>query len=103
MVSASEEYTSRFPLRVYLGFDYERASMGGAFMISELLLGNEPYGGCVSTMEAVARVLRVGETNGEEVEGRLIQVLKETVMLQASSLKPVKPRKKLLKKGKSDQ
>lgn len=100
MVSASEEYLSRFAVRVCLDSDYDESVDGGSIYDSELLLRKEPYGGCVSTMEAVARVLRAVETNGEEVERRLIAVLKEMVRLQASFLKPVKPRNKLLKKGK---
>ncbi|KAL3755286.1 hypothetical protein ACJRO7_002351 [Eucalyptus globulus] len=100
MVSASEEYLSRFAVRVCLDFDYDESVDGGSIYDSELLLRKEPYGGCVSTMEAVARVLRAVEANGEEVERRLIGVLKEMVRLQASFLKPVKPRNKLLKKGK---
>ncbi|KAI6696789.1 hypothetical protein NL676_016908 [Syzygium grande] len=100
MVSASEEYLSRFAVRVCLDSDYDESVDGGSIYDSELLLRKEPYGGCVSTMEAVARVLRAVETNGEEVERRLIGVLKEMVRLQASFLKPVKPRNKLLKKGK---
>ncbi|XP_030520203.2 LOW QUALITY PROTEIN: tRNA-uridine aminocarboxypropyltransferase 2 [Rhodamnia argentea] len=103
MVSASEEYLSRFAVRVCLDFDYDESVDGGSIYDSELLLRKEPYGGCVSTMEAVARVLRVVETNGEEVEGRLIGVLKEMVRLQASFLKPAKPRNKLLKKGSRGQ
>ncbi|XP_056158764.1 tRNA-uridine aminocarboxypropyltransferase A [Syzygium oleosum] len=100
MLSASEEYLSRFAVRVCLDSDYDESVDGGSIYDSELVLRKEPYGGCVSTMEAVARVLRAVETNGEEVERRLIGVLKEMVRLQASFLKPLKPRHKLLKKGK---
>ncbi|RDX66778.1 DTW domain-containing protein 2, partial [Mucuna pruriens] len=98
MVRASEEFLSSFATRVCLGVD-ESAS-GGSIYDSELILRKEPFAGCVSTMEAVARVLRVIEPNGLEIEERLVGILRETVRLQAGFLKPVKPRPKLLKKKK---
>lgn len=66
---------------------------------SELILRKEPFRGCVSTMEAAARALRFLEPNGPEIESRLLNVLREMVKFQASHLKPMKPRPKLLKKG----
>ncbi|XP_059427879.1 tRNA-uridine aminocarboxypropyltransferase A [Corylus avellana] len=98
MVSASEGFLSRFATRVCL--DYDESASGGSIYDSELILRKEPCGGCVSTMEAVARALRVLEPNGSEIESKLIEVLREMVKLQARYLKPMKPRPKLLKKGK---
>jgi len=63
-------------------------------------LRKEPCGGCVSTLEAVARWLGVVEENGLEIEDRLVGLLKEMVRLQAQFLKPMRPRPKLLKKSK---
>ncbi|MGS7457534.1 hypothetical protein, partial [Mycobacterium tuberculosis] len=63
----------------------------------------EPFGGCMSTMEAVARCLRVLETNGDEVEAKIVDVLKTMVKLQAGFLKPIKPRVKMLKKQKESK
>ncbi|KAL6138091.1 hypothetical protein ACLB2K_063377 [Fragaria x ananassa] len=76
---------------------------GGSIYESELILRKEPCGGCVSTMEAVARTLRVIEPNGVEIESKLIGVLRDMVGLQAGFLKPVKHRVKMLKKGKEEQ
>lgn len=98
MVSASEEFLSKFAKRVCLDFD-ETVS-GGSIYDSELILRKEPFGGCVSTMEAVARALRVMEPNGLEIERKLVQVLRDMVRLQAGYLKPMKTRPKLLKKSK---
>ncbi|XP_075638981.1 tRNA-uridine aminocarboxypropyltransferase A-like [Castanea sativa] len=103
MVRASEEYLSRFASRVCLeGYD---ESVGGRSIYdsdSELILRKEPCGGCVSTMEAVARALRVIEPNGLCVEAQLLRVLRDMVRLQARYLttKPIKPRPKLEKKKK---
>lgn len=98
MVRASEEYLSSFATRVCLSVD---ASVdGGSIHDSELILRKEPFAGCVSTLEAVARALRVLEPNGVEIEERLIGILREMVKLQARFIKPVKPRPKLLKKKK---
>nr|XP_023920450.1 DTW domain-containing protein 2-like [Quercus suber]POF00273.1 dtw domain-containing protein 2 [Quercus suber] len=101
MVRASEEYLSRFASRVCLeGYD---ESVGGRSIYdsdSELILRKEPCGGCVSTMEAVARALRVIEPNGLYIEAQLLRVLRDMVRLQARYLttKPIKPRPKLAKK-----
>ncbi|WJX83789.1 tRNA-uridine aminocarboxypropyltransferase A [Trifolium repens] len=99
MVKASEDFLSKFAIRVCLGIEDEKSS-GGSIYDSELILRKEPFGGCVSTMEAVARALRVLEPNGVEIEASLIQILREMVRLQAGFLKPVKSRPKLLKKKK---
>ncbi|CAJ2671474.1 unnamed protein product [Trifolium pratense] len=96
MVKASEDFLSKFAIRVCLGMEDEKSS-GGSIYDSELILRKEPFGGCVSTMEAVARALRVLEPNGVEIEASLIGILREMVKLQAGFLKPVKSRPKLLK------
>lgn len=92
-MSASEGFLSKCATRVCLdGFDEDRE--GGSIYDSELVLRKEPYGGCVSTLEAVARWLGATEENGPEIEERLIGVLREMVRLQAQFLKPMKPRPK---------
>ncbi|KOM38768.1 hypothetical protein LR48_Vigan03g215000 [Vigna angularis] len=96
MVRASENFLSEFATRVCL--DVDESIGGGSIYDSELILRKEPFAGCVSTMEAVARALRVLEPNGPEIEEKLVGVLREMVRLQAGFLKPVKPRPKLLKK-----
>lgn len=95
-MKASEGYLSKFAVRVCLGMEDEKVS-GGSIYDSELILRKEPFGGCVSTMEAVARALRVLEPNGIQIEASLIRILKEMVRLQAGFLKPMNPRPKLLK------
>ncbi|GMH20160.1 hypothetical protein Nepgr_022001 [Nepenthes gracilis] len=96
MVSASLPFLSKFATRVCLKYDVEVD--GGCIFDSELILRKEPFGGCMSTMEAVARALRVLEPAGIELENRLVHILKEMVRLQACHLNPMKPRPKLLKK-----
>ncbi|CAL5357081.1 unnamed protein product [Camellia sinensis] len=63
----------------------------------------EPFSGCMSTTEAVARALHVLEPNGVEIEDRLVEVLKAMVRFQARHLKPINPRPRLLKRGKEDE
>ncbi|KAI4300643.1 hypothetical protein L6164_033996 [Bauhinia variegata] len=87
MVKASEDFLSRFATRVCLEID-ENAS-GGSIYDSDLILRKEPFSGCVSAMEAVARTLRVLEPNGFEIESKLIEILREMVRLQAGYLKPM--------------
>ena len=53
MVSTIEEFLSKFAIRVCLGVD-ESASSGSIYD-SELILRKEPFSGCMSTMEVVAR------------------------------------------------
>ena len=101
MVKASEEFLSQFATRVCLEID-EKVS-GGSIYDSELILRKEPFSGCVSTMEAVARTLRVIEPNGFKIESKMIEILREMVRLQATYLKPMKPRPKLLKKVKEKE
>lgn len=100
-MKASDEYLSKFAKRACLDFD-EKVN-GGSIYDSELLLRKEPFGGYVSTMEAVARTLKVLEPNGFEIESKLIEVLRDMVRLQASYLKPTKLRPKLAKKKGKDQ
>ncbi|WJX78740.1 hypothetical protein P8452_61928 [Trifolium repens] len=97
MVKANEDFLSKFAIRVCVGMEDEKSS-GGSIYDSELILRKEPFGGYVSTMEAVARALRVLEPNGVEIEASLIRILREMVRLEAGFLKPVKSRPKLLKK-----
>lgn len=83
--------------------DVDESVTGGSIYDDELVLRKEPFKGCVSTLEAVARCLRVIEDEGEEIERVLIGVLREMVRLQSGFLKPVKPRPKLLKKCKQNE
>ncbi|KAJ0037498.1 hypothetical protein Pint_23355 [Pistacia integerrima] len=102
MVKASEGVLEGLgAIRVCL--DVDESLKGGSIYDDELVLRKEPYKGCVSTLEAVARCLRVVEDEGEEIERVLIGVLREMVRLQAGFLKPVKPRSKLLKKSKQNE
>lgn len=88
-------------IRVCLDLDVDENSRCETIYNDELLLRKEPFKGCVTTFEAVARCLRVVEPdNGEEIERILIGILREMVKLQAAFLKPVKPRPKLLKMSK---
>ncbi|KNA23955.1 hypothetical protein SOVF_020460 [Spinacia oleracea] len=97
MMFASLPFISKFATRVCFGCEYEVD--GGSIYDSDLILKKEPFKGCMSTMEAVARALGVLETSGVEIEAKLVEVLKSMVSLQACYLKPMKPRKKLLGKG----
>ncbi|KAG1365449.1 DTW domain-containing protein 2 [Cocos nucifera] len=98
MVAASLPFLSRFAVRVSLGCD--EGKEGESTFESDLVLRKEPFLGCVSTMEAVARALRVLERDGAgaEVEARLLAVLRAMVGFQAANLKPMKPRPRLQKK-----
>lgn len=97
MVSASLPFLSKFATCAC--FDCDVKVGGGSIYDSELILRKEPFKGCMSTMEAVARALRVLEPGGIEIEEKLVDVLRSMVSLQAGYLKPTKPRPKLLKKG----
>ncbi|KAM7505453.1 hypothetical protein LguiB_004357 [Lonicera macranthoides] len=98
MVRASLPFLSKFATQVCLAYDSELD--GGTIFSSDLILRKEPFGGCMSTMEAIARCLRVLEPNGVDIESSLIEVLRAMVRFQACFLKPMKPRTKLLKKVK---
>ncbi|KAK4404862.1 hypothetical protein Sango_0854800 [Sesamum angolense] len=103
MVLASLPFLSKFAIQVCLDFD--AGVDGGTIFDSDLILRKEPFAGCMSTMEAVARCLRVLEPNGIDIETRIIEVLKAMVSFQACFLKPMKPRPKLMKTstGKNDK
>ncbi|GAB4843862.1 hypothetical protein Ancab_013824 [Ancistrocladus abbreviatus] len=96
MVSASLPFLSKFATCVCFNYDVEVG--GGSIFDSDLVLRKEPFRGCMSTMEAVARALGVIEPAGAEIEHKLVGVLKAMVSLQACHLKPMKPRPKLSKK-----
>ncbi|KAF7147213.1 hypothetical protein RHSIM_Rhsim03G0024700 [Rhododendron simsii] len=101
MAQASLPFLSKFAVRVCL--DYDVGIEGGTIFDSELVLRKEPFSGCMSTMEAIARALCVLEPHGIEIESRLVEVLRAMVRFQACYLKPMKPRPKLLKRGKEDE
>lgn len=104
MVKASEEVLREAgAVRVCLDAGIDESVRGGSIYDSELFLRMEPVGGCVSTAEAVARCLGALEVDGEEIERKLISVLKEMVRLQSEFLKPMRPRPKLLKKRLQNQ
>ncbi|XP_075512795.1 tRNA-uridine aminocarboxypropyltransferase A [Primulina tabacum] len=85
MLLASLPFLSKFAIQVCLGFDVRLD--GDSIFNSGLILRKEPFAGCMSTMEAVARCLRILEPNGVEIESRIIVVLKAMVGFQASFLK----------------
>lgn len=95
MVAASRSFLSKFAVQVCLDFD--SSTDGGTIFDSELILRKEPFAGCMSTMEAVARCLRVLEPDGADIESRIIEVLRAMVSFQASYLKPLRPRTMLVK------
>lgn len=100
MVSASLPFLSAFASHVTIGECDERVD-GPSSYESELAVRKEPFKGCVSTMEAVARALRVLEVDqrvGVEVEETLIGVLKAMVGFQTRHLKPRKARIKVQRK-----
>ncbi|CAN6303521.1 unnamed protein product [Urochloa humidicola] len=75
---------------------------GDSMFESELVVKKEPHKGCISTMEAVARALRLlePEGKGEEIEAAMLGVLRAMVAFQAEHLqnRTVKPRVKMRKK-----
>ncbi|KAL3819794.1 hypothetical protein ACJIZ3_005699 [Penstemon smallii] len=95
MMLASLSFLSSFAVQVCLDFDAKVD--GGTIFDSDLILRKEPFAGCMSTMEAVARCLRVLEPNGIEIESRIIEVLRAMVSFQACFLKPMKPRQNSIK------
>ncbi|KAL5995250.1 hypothetical protein ACLOJK_025308 [Asimina triloba] len=98
MVSASLDFLSKFAIQVSLRYDV--GFDGDSAFESELVLRKEPFLGCVSTVEAVARALRVLEVDGAEIEEQLLSAVRAVARFQACHFKPVKPRAKLSKKGK---
>lgn len=101
MVQASLPFLSKFAIRVCLEFDI--GIEGGTIFDSELILRQEPFSGCMSTMEAIARALCVLEPRGVEIEGRLVEVLRAMVRFQVFYLKPMNPRPKSLKRGQKNE
>ncbi|CAL9083272.1 unnamed protein product [Musa textilis] len=99
MVAASLPFLERFATRASLGC-CEPGVEGPSTFESELVLRKEPFKGCVSTMEAVARALGVMEPDGKgaAVEATLLSLLRAMVGFQARHLKPTKPRSRLRKK-----
>ncbi|GFP92158.1 hypothetical protein PHJA_001359900 [Phtheirospermum japonicum] len=100
MVLASLSFLSKFAIQVCLDFD--AGSNGETIFDSELILRKEPFIGCLSTMEAVARCLRVLEPNDIDIESGIIEVLRYMVSFQACFLNPSKPSRglsKLMKKN----
>lgn len=75
---------------------------GDSMFESELVVKKEPRKGCVSTMEAVARALRLlePEGKGEEVEEAMVRVIRAMVAFQMEHVQhlTVKPRVKMRKK-----
>lgn len=82
MVQASLPFLTKFATQVSLPCSVE--DDGDSIYSSDLTLRKEPYSGCMSTMEAIARCLRILEPNGDEIESKLIELLKDMVKLQAS-------------------
>ncbi|KAI3990064.1 hypothetical protein MKX01_013550 [Papaver californicum] len=105
MVKSSLPYLSKFATRVCLKYDVEVD--GETIFDSELVLRKEPFSGCMSTIEAVARSLKVLEenNNGVVIEGKLISILKTMVKFQSSHVvkKNIKPRPMLKKQYKKLQ
>ncbi|KAJ0975603.1 hypothetical protein J5N97_017568 [Dioscorea zingiberensis] len=103
MAAASAPFLSSIAAtHVSLGMD--ESVEGESPFESDLVLKKEPFKGCVSTLEAVARALRVLEPDenvGVEVEEVLLRILRAMVGFQKSYLKPVKPRPRLIKNAAS--
>ena len=98
MVKASLPFLSKFVTQVCLPFDVRSEGFGVGE--SDLIIRKEPYGGCVSTMEAVARSLAILEPDGHMVESKLMDVLRKMVSLQALHFSSPKIRPKLKKRSK---
>ncbi|WVZ88089.1 hypothetical protein U9M48_034642 [Paspalum notatum var. saurae] len=76
---------------------------GDSMFESELVVKKEPRKGCLSTMEAVARALRMlepEEGKGEEIEAALVGVVRAMVAFQMEHVRhlTVAPRVKMRKK-----
>ncbi|KAM3255851.1 hypothetical protein ACQJBY_048807 [Aegilops geniculata] len=100
MHAASRPFLSSFAIPVSLPVD--SGVDGDSMFESELVVKKEPHKGCVSTMEAVARALRLlePEGSGAEIEETMVRVLRAMVAFQSEHLQhcAMKPRVKLRKK-----
>jgi DTW domain-containing protein YfiP len=99
MVKASFPYLSEFAIQVCLPYDANRE--GDGMGDSDFIMRKEPFGGCVSTMQAVAQALSILEEDGPRIEETLMAVLRKMVLLQASYCYCPKIRPKLKKKKSS--
>jgi hypothetical protein len=100
MHAASLPFLSSFATPVALPVD---SGMDGDSMFeSGLVVKKEPHKGCMSTMEAVARALRLLEPkgSGKVIEEAMLGVLRAMVAFQAEHLqhREIKPRVKMRKK-----
>ncbi|CAH9134949.1 unnamed protein product [Cuscuta epithymum] len=99
MIRSSLEFFSKFAIQVHLS--YNTSIDGGSIFNSDLILRKEPFSGCMSTLEAVARCLQVLDPNGDDVEAKLLEALRTMVTFQTMYLRPMNQRPKLAKrKGK---
>jgi hypothetical protein len=100
MHAASLPFLSSFVVPVSLPID--SGVDGDSMFESELVVKKEPHKGCMSTMEAAARALRLlePEGGGAEVEETMVRVLRAMVAFQAEHLqhRNIKPRVKMRKK-----
>ncbi|XP_051206584.1 tRNA-uridine aminocarboxypropyltransferase A-like [Lolium perenne] len=100
MHAASLPFLSSFVVPVSLPVD--SGVDGDSMFESELVVKKEPHKGCMSTMEAAARALRLLEPEGRgaEIEETMVRVLRAMVAFQAEHLqhRNIKPRPKMRKK-----
>lgn len=106
MVSASLPFLKKFATQVEVGSGVDVDIDGDSMFESGLVLRKEPFKGCFSTMEAVAKALKVLEKDrGAEIEDKLLGILKAMVGIQMSylekngRLKDAKTKFKLKKKN----
>ncbi|ERN12692.1 hypothetical protein AMTRI_Chr01g135720 [Amborella trichopoda] len=97
MMRASLPFLLEFAEQVC--FPFEIGLEGASVYSGELVLRKEPFKGCLSTMEAVARALGMVEREGKTIEEKLLGILRAAVEFQASNLKDLMPRPKLCRKG----
>jgi DTW domain-containing protein YfiP len=104
---AKEMHAASLPFLSSLGvipvaLPVDSAVDGDSMFESELVVKKEPHRGCMSTMEAAARALRLlePEGKGEEIEGAMLRVLRAMVAFQTAHLqnRTVKARVKMRKK-----